>query len=65
MDITIADKKELQVFATGPAVGGNLFFFSEMHFHWSEEDNGGTDHAINGERYAMEVSEAFDLIGLA
>lgn len=31
----------------------------QLHLHWSEELNGGSEHALDGGRFAMEVRALF------
>jgi carbonic anhydrase len=42
---------------TGSAVGGTneTFEFVQLHFHWDTDDTHGSEHAIDGHRYALEV----------
>lgn len=38
--------------------GGPLkvpYFFDNVHWHWGGEDNGGSEHYLNGRRYAAEI----------
>ena len=43
-------------FVTGSAVNGSKFEFVQLHFHWDDDDDHGSEHAIDGKRYALEVS---------
>lgn len=41
----------------GPALGNQSYQFAQLHFHWhSALDSGGSEHAIDGKRFALEVS---------
>ena len=33
----------------------NFYQFSELHFHWNQRDNQGSDHTIAGKRFASEL----------
>ncbi|KAG8587808.1 hypothetical protein GDO81_005789 [Engystomops pustulosus] len=44
--------------ATIEISGGGLsgkYTFSQIHFHWGTVDNPGSEHTLNGERYAFEL----------
>lgn len=34
---------------------GAFYQFSELHFHWNENDTAGSEHTINGSSYAAEL----------
>ncbi|XP_043478899.1 carbonic anhydrase 6-like [Leptopilina heterotoma] len=42
-----------------PSISGGLrknqYVFDSLHFHWSQADNSGTEHSINGKRFALEM----------
>lgn len=40
---------------TGSIVGDELYAFRQLHFHWNKRERSGTEHSINGERFALEV----------
>lgn len=40
----------------GPALEDMAYKFVQLHFHWHTNDTLGSEHAIDGQRYALEVS---------
>uniref|UniRef100_T1K0I0 Carbonic anhydrase n=2 Tax=Tetranychus urticae TaxID=32264 RepID=T1K0I0_TETUR len=40
---------------TGPFVDNEAFHFTQLHFHWGVEAEQGSEHAINNQRYDMEM----------
>lgn len=54
------DRSAIPAFArpavSGSAVGNATYEFIQLHFHWDDEDDQGSEHAIDGHRYALEVS---------
>lgn len=42
---------------SGTAVGASndSFEFVQLHFHWNDDDTHGSEHAIDGHRFALEV----------
>lgn len=40
---------------TGTALNGNVYQFAELHFHWNQKDNRGSEHSFNGAREALEM----------
>lgn len=44
---------------SGSAVGNETFEFVQLHFHWDDKDDQGSEHAIDGHRYALEVGLVF------
>ena len=41
--------------------GGRLngeYAVVQFHFHWGNDDTHGSEHAVNGERFPMEVGHA-------
>lgn len=40
----------------GPALNDKVYKFVQLHFHWHYNDSEGSEHAIDGKRYALEVS---------
>jgi carbonic anhydrase len=40
----------------GPALEEHSYKFVQLHFHWHTNDSLGSEHAIDGQRYALEVS---------
>lgn len=43
----------------GPALNDKVYKFVQLHFHWHYNDSEGSEHAIDGKRYALEVSYMF------
>lgn len=39
----------------GSALGNDKYRFVQLHFHWHMDDTKGSEHAIDGKRYALEV----------
>lgn len=39
----------------GSAVDNQKWIFQQMHFHWGDTNNQGTEHSIDGQKYALEV----------
>ncbi|KAJ9579380.1 hypothetical protein L9F63_024512, partial [Diploptera punctata] len=46
--------KERPYIGEGP-LPENGYVFSQMHFHWGEYDNDGSEHTVDGKRYPMEM----------
>jgi len=40
----------------GSALNGMTYKFVQLHFHWHDNDTAGSEHAIDGKRYALEVT---------
>lgn len=40
---------------TGSAANGDVFLFDEIHFHWGSSDNSGSEHAILGNKFPVEM----------
>ncbi|KAI1292660.1 Carbonic anhydrase 15 [Halotydeus destructor] len=36
-------------------LGSEQFRFEQLHFHWGHDDHNGTEHALHGKRFAMEM----------
>jgi carbonic anhydrase len=48
------DGVKIPTLTGGPLEG--TYVFDNMHFHWGEDDiEGGSEHTLNGKRYAAEV----------
>lgn len=47
--------KRFQSFTTGSAFFGDTYRFLQLHFHWRNAHSGGSEHAIDGEKFSMEV----------
>lgn len=41
---------------TGTALYGDTLTLSQLHFHWGQADNAGSEHRINGKPFELEVS---------
>ena len=41
--------------ARGSALADNTYKFKQLHFHWHSDATSGSEHAINGRKYALEV----------
>ena len=53
-NITFA-KRSVQPFLTGGPLGDQKYIFEQLHFHWSDHDNSGSEHTVEGGRYSMEA----------
>jgi len=42
-------------YITGSALNNEKYIFEQLHFHWSGERERGSEHAIDGKSYAMEM----------
>ena len=47
--------KRYQWFISGNALFDQTYRFVELHFHWRNAHSAGSEHAINGEKFSMEV----------
>ena len=43
------------VHVTGVGQGGEMYTLVEIHFHWSSRSYSGSEHAINGVKFPLEV----------
>lgn len=41
---------------TGSALFDDVFLFQQLHFHWGSKNTIGSEHAVFGQKFAMEVS---------
>jgi carbonic anhydrase len=48
----ITDQKP---YITGEALKNEIYLFEQLHFHWGGSRGRGSEHAINGKTYSMEV----------
>jgi len=53
--MTFDGRKQQPYICGGPLATNERFIFEQMHFHWAERDDCGSEHVINGQRYSMEV----------
>uniref|UniRef100_A0A1B6MLQ1 Alpha-carbonic anhydrase domain-containing protein n=1 Tax=Graphocephala atropunctata TaxID=36148 RepID=A0A1B6MLQ1_9HEMI len=51
--VSLLKSTSLPYLQGGPFVGDYVFY--EMHFHWGIKDCCGTEHVIDGQRYAVEA----------
>lgn len=42
---------------SGTAVDGDKYRFWQLHFHWHFDNDKGSEHALDGQRYALEVRQ--------
>ncbi|CAG2105388.1 unnamed protein product [Medioppia subpectinata] len=42
------------VFISGSALNNQTYKFIELHFHWNDGPNNGSEHAIDGQKFVME-----------
>jgi len=40
----------------GSTLGSSRYIMEQLHFHWSKNDKSGSEHSINGRKFAGEVS---------
>ncbi|KAH9400351.1 Alpha-carbonic anhydrase, partial [Tyrophagus putrescentiae] len=40
---------------TGTALYGDTLTLSQLHFHWGQADNAGSEHRINGKPFELEI----------
>lgn len=45
----------LGCFVTGTALNNDIYRFVQFHFHWRNSHSSGSEHAINGNKFTMEV----------
>ena len=50
------DGAQVKPIVTGSALDGKQYQFVQLHFHWHSSNDHGSEHAIDGKRYALEVS---------
>lgn len=47
----------LPAFVSGTAVGGETYRFLQLHWHWRNAHSSGSEHAIDKEKFSMEVNK--------
>lgn len=52
-------KEANQAMVTGGPLGDKVYVFEQLHFHWGETDNEGSETLINGKSYSMEMHAVF------
>ncbi|KAH7645125.1 unconventional myosin-vi-like [Dermatophagoides farinae] len=45
----------LGCFVTGTALNNDIYRFVQFHFHWRNSHSSGSEHAINGNKFTMEM----------
>lgn len=40
---------------TGSALNNQMYYFEQVHFHWGDDNDEGSEHTINGLHDSMEV----------
>lgn len=53
-NITFA-QRHIQPYLMGGPLGDQKYIFEQLHFHWADHDNSGSEHTIEGGRYSMEA----------
>lgn len=46
--VTFQHRTDLPFICGGPLKPSERYIFEQMHFHWAEKDNVGSEHVING-----------------
>ena len=49
------EKNEWAPKISGSVVNHDVYQFNELHFHWDQNDTQGSEHSIDGSRYALEM----------
>lgn len=39
----------------GSIVDNQLYAFRQLHLHWNKREQTGSEHSINGEKFALEL----------
>lgn len=47
--VTFPNRKKRPFIKGGPMKSNELYIFEQMHFHWAEQDDIGSEHVINGQ----------------
>lgn len=47
--VTFHNRKHLPFICGGPLQLNDRYIFEQMHFHWAEKDNAGSEHVVNGQ----------------
>jgi len=45
---------------TGGPLGSQKYRLEQFHLHWGSDDTKGSEHTINGQMYAAEVSSPYN-----
>lgn len=48
--ITFEGRNKQPYICGGTLKSNERYFFNELHFHWSEKDDSGCEHKINGQK---------------
>ncbi|ALC48701.1 CG11284 [Drosophila busckii] len=48
-------KRKQQPYIIGGALESNMYMFEQIHFHWSDSDESGCEHTLEGMKYSMEA----------
>lgn len=54
--LTLSPDSSIKPKISGTALNGDVYQFLQLHFHWHFEDDKGTEHAVDGRRYSLEVT---------
>lgn len=52
------NESEMATVSGGP-LGNDVYVFEQLHFHWGENDNEGSEDLINNHSFAMELHAVF------
>lgn len=52
--VTFGKRKE-QPYIIGGCLGEDKYIFEQLHFHWSDTDESGCEHTLEGMTYSMEA----------
>lgn len=48
-----------QAMVTGGPLGDNTYVFEQLHFHWGQNNNEGSETTINNQSFTMEMHAVF------
>lgn len=48
-------KRKQQPYIIGGGLDTNKYVFEQLHFHWSDSDESGCEHTLEGMKYSMEA----------
>lgn len=48
-------KRKQQPYIIGGALDTDMYVFEQLHFHWSDSDESGCEHTLEGIKYSMEA----------
>jgi len=48
-------QKDETPYLIGGPLHNDIYVFEQLHFHWSDDDNGGCEHIFEGKAYSMEA----------